>query len=152
MIDTNFPLIGDWAECDYNVVGVVMRDELNRMLCQLRDDFEHVAGGGNWTVFGGHHAPPETLLDCAIREMEEELGLKGKPEEFEPLMRFVPKDGLQAYHYYYLYNRPLTTQELRLGEGAGFAFFHHRQFMANPFMSSARIALNELHRRGEFAT
>ena len=152
MIDETFPLIGDWAECDYNVVGIVMADDLNRMLCQLRDDFDHVAGGGLWTVFGGHHEPPESLLDCAIRELEEELGIRGKPEDFEPLMRFVPKDGLQAYHYYYRYKPSLKPEDLRLSEGAGFAFFHHRQFLANPFMESARIVLNYIHERGEFAS
>ena len=82
MTDDDFKLIGNWPKCDYKVVGFIVQDKLKRVLCQLRDDFDHVEGHGRWTVFGGHHEPPESLLTCAVREMEEELGVKAKPEHF----------------------------------------------------------------------
>ena len=144
MNDEDFPLISDWPNCDYAVVGFLLQDELGRILCQLRDDFDHVAGAGHWTVFGGHHEPPETYQMTAQRELEEELGVQAKLEDFEPLLRMVPAGGLQAYHYYFTYKKPLRAQDLKLQEGAGFGFLHYAQTQSMPFMSSARMVLDYL--------
>ena len=146
MIDNDFPLISDWPKCDYAVVGMVLFDARNRVACQLRDDFEHVAGGGMWSIFGGHHEPPESLVETAVREVNEELGLMTKPEDFEPLLRMVPADGLQAYHYYYRYKKPVLPHDFRLDEGAGFAFLHAEQARNMPFMASARHVLTYLEK------
>ena len=152
MTDADFKLIGDWPECDYNVVGFIVQDSLKRVLCQLRDDFDHVEGGGRWTVFGGHHEPPESLLECAVRELEEELGHKANPADFIPFVRFVPKVGVQAYHYYFRYNQPLTPIDIKLDEGAGFGFLHSGQMETMPFVPSALQVLSYLDEIGEFAS
>ena len=151
MKPTDFQLIGDWPDCDYSVVGIVLQDEQKRIACQLRDDFDHVDGGGLWTIFGGHHEPPETLLDCAARELEEELGVRGQPTDFEPLARFVPKKGIQAYHYYFRYLPPVKPADFRLTEGAGFGFLHKRQIETLPFMPSAVILLDHFKASHEIA-
>ena len=152
MKDDDFKLIGNWPKCDYKVVGFIVQDKLKRVLCQLRDDFDHVEGHGRWTVFGGHHEPPESLLTCAVREMEEELGVKAKPELFVPFARFVPLDGVQAYHYYFIYTQPLTPKDICLDEGAGFGFLHSGQMDTMPFVPSARQVLSYLDEIGEFAS
>ncbi|MEM7240754.1 MAG: NUDIX hydrolase [Pseudomonadota bacterium] len=152
MSDEDFKLIGDWPECDFNVVGFIVQDDLKRVLCQLRDDFDYVEGGGLWTVFGGHHEPPETLLNCAVREMEEELGYEADATDFTPFARFVPKVGTQAYHYYFRYTKPLTPKDIHLDEGAGFGFLHAGQMDTMPFVPSARQVLSYLEKIGEFAS
>ena len=38
---------------------------------------------GCWNGYGGGVENGETLIECAIRELEEESGLKAKPEDFE---------------------------------------------------------------------
>jgi isopentenyldiphosphate isomerase len=39
---------------------------------------------GKWeSFFGGHLAPGDTEIDCAVTELEEETGLKAKPEDLK---------------------------------------------------------------------
>lgn len=42
----------------------------------LRDDLPHIPWPGHWDLPGGGREDAETPLDCALRETEEELGLK----------------------------------------------------------------------------
>ncbi|MCO5141848.1 MAG: NUDIX domain-containing protein [Oligoflexia bacterium] len=50
--------------------AVVIMNEKNEILLQLRDDFK------NWGLPGGLMNLGESLLECAIREVFEETGLK----------------------------------------------------------------------------
>lgn len=151
MTDADFPLIGEWPKCDYAVVGIVAQDSLQRVLIQLRDDFDHVSSGGLWSLFGGHVDPGEIIADAAPRELLEETGVKATLDEFTPFVRLVPEHGLQAYHYYYKLNRPLAVEDVRVGEGAGFAFIHYRQFKRYDFVDSASLVLEHLNSKNEFA-
>ena len=38
-------------------------------------------GYGKWNGFGGKIEPGETMRECAVRELHEECGLTGKPED-----------------------------------------------------------------------
>lgn len=151
MNDSDFKLISEWPQCDFSVVGIVIQDSLDRACVQLRDDFDHVSHGGAWTVFGGHVDPGENIPDTAPRELVEETGIVATKAELVPFVRLVPPAGLRAYHYYYRLERRVLPEELRLGEGAGFAFIHYRQFQRYDFVDSARMVLNHLHSLNEFA-
>lgn len=147
----DFPLLTDWPTCEYSVVGVVIQDDLQRAGVQLRDDFPHVSSGGLWSLFGGHVDPGEEIPNAAPRELAEETGIIAKADEFEPFARLVPPDGLQAYHYYYRLKRPVSVSDVTVGEGAGVAFIHYRQFKRFDFVDSASLILEYLRQRNEFA-
>lgn len=151
MNDADFPLLTDWPACDYSVVGIIIQDDLKRAGVQLRDDFDHVSSPGLWTLFGGHVDHGETIADTAPRELAEETGVIASIDDFEPFARLVPPDGLQAYHYYYRLKRPVAVPEISVHEGAGFAFIHYRQFKRYDFVNSARLILEHLRTRNEFA-
>lgn len=118
--ETDFPLIGDWIEDATPVTLILAKDQLGRILMQLRDDFDHILRPAHWSFFGGHVEPGEALLPCALREFEEETGILLGPDELVPLCRTVSSYSHQWFAFEC--TRILDPQDIRLGEGAGFAF------------------------------
>jgi 8-oxo-dGTP diphosphatase len=55
------------------------------------------AGAGTWSVPGGSLEPGETVVTCAVRELEEETGLRAVPASILPLgftnAVYCSKDG-----------------------------------------------------------
>jgi 8-oxo-dGTP diphosphatase len=47
----------------------------NQVLTYLRDDIPTITDPGRWDLPGGFREGDETLVDCAIRETEEEFGI-----------------------------------------------------------------------------
>ncbi len=128
MLIDDFELYGEWKPSDVQLVGLVAEDKLGRFLMQLRDDFDEIMGRGRWGLFGGHVDAGESLIDCAKRESFEELGLTLKDEDLEPLLRYNTRT-----HGYQMYvcriKHEINGKDIRLGEGAGFAFLTRAQVM-----------------------
>jgi 8-oxo-dGTP diphosphatase len=53
-----------------------------RLLFQQRDDLPHVFDPGSISLFGGRRERHETFLECAVREVHEEIGYYLPPERF----------------------------------------------------------------------
>ncbi|WP_217898321.1 NUDIX domain-containing protein [Tropicimonas sediminicola] len=70
------PEARDWA-ASRDVFGakiaLVCGDEV---VTYLRDDFAHIPNPGQWDLPGGEREPGETALVCALREAEEEFGIR----------------------------------------------------------------------------
>ena len=57
--------------------GVFLRQRgTNKFLFHLRDDIPHIADPGMWSLIGGGIHNNETPEEAAIREAEEEIGIK----------------------------------------------------------------------------
>jgi 8-oxo-dGTP diphosphatase len=65
--------------------GVVMLTPDGKAILQLRDDIPNIDNPGRITPFAGAAEPNETPVDCALRELEEETGLKAE----EQALRFL---------------------------------------------------------------
>jgi 8-oxo-dGTP diphosphatase len=50
-----------------------------RLLTYLRDDFSHIPFPGHWDLPGGGREGGESPIDCALRELWEEFGLRLAP-------------------------------------------------------------------------
>ena len=59
-----------------NGVGIILVDHEGRILCQLRDDIEGIPWPGVWGMLGGAIELGETPSAAAVREVEEEVGLR----------------------------------------------------------------------------
>lgn len=144
MKQTDFKLLSDWPDCDYDVAGIILQDKRGRICLQLRDNFDYVSGAGKWSFFGDHVESGESWRDAVIRELEEEIGVKADPDQFAPYARLVPDGGLQAYHYYFRLARPVEPNEIRLSEGAGFGFWDVKDIPLDLTLDSAQIILTDL--------
>src|SRR2546430_2200952 len=65
-----------------NISGVVLRDKQGRYLL-VQERQAYVYGLWNWPA--GHVNEGESLIDAAIREADEEVGLKVKIIDLKPL-------------------------------------------------------------------
>jgi 8-oxo-dGTP pyrophosphatase MutT (NUDIX family) len=67
-----------WFDAEHvqAAAGVVMTTPDGRFILQLRDDIPNIDNPGRITPFAGGAEPGETPTDCALRELEEETGVK----------------------------------------------------------------------------
>ncbi|GAB2175253.1 NUDIX domain-containing protein [Dongia sp. agr-C8] len=65
--------------------GVFLLTPDRRLLLQLRDDKPDIHYPGMITSFGGAAEPGESAIDCALRELEEETGLRARAADLQPL-------------------------------------------------------------------
>ncbi|MGX4803517.1 NUDIX domain-containing protein [Bradyrhizobium guangdongense] len=102
------------------IAAAVLLDQCERLLVQLRDDIPGVLQPGKIGLFGGHRERDESLLDCAVREVGEEISYHIPADRFEPLMTFDGSDpeikgGRVKGEFFVVRNVPVDR--LRITEG-----------------------------------
>jgi 8-oxo-dGTP pyrophosphatase MutT (NUDIX family) len=80
------------AEHTHAAAGVFLLTGDNKVVLQLRDDIPSIDNPGMITTFGGQAEPGETAADCALREIEEETGLKASAEALHYLGAVSKRD------------------------------------------------------------
>jgi len=123
-----FPLIGSQdAPVTHRSACAILTDTEGRLLLQLRDDRPGVTAAGHWGLFGGAVEPGEDLRAALIRELAEEIGLTLPRHAFSPFAA-VPSTNIAGARIHVMTcNRTIAPHQLRLGEGAGFAFLTRAQ-------------------------
>jgi 8-oxo-dGTP pyrophosphatase MutT (NUDIX family) len=138
-----FAVLGDWQNfATYRGALVIPVDPAGRVLLQLRDHHPDAANPGQWGLFGGEVEPGETLCEAAVRELEEETGLKIPADRLHPLARTVSAISRKRL-YAFTAALTITPADIRLGEGAGFGFIEARDFAAMNIVPSVRMFLDE---------
>ena len=81
-----------------------------------------------WATFGGQSEGGKTPHECAIREIEEELGIHLDPADLEILdtIRVQRSDSVAEIHFFAARFRP-PLSAISLGEGIGFALFNEEE-------------------------
>ncbi len=102
---------------------VLMRDPRGRLLLHLRDNNPDLSHGGLWSLFGGGVELGETLVEAAVREVQEEIGVAFNPEALTPFAWVVSDGPRRGRLYIFTAEIDVPPATLRLGEGAGFGFF-----------------------------
>lgn len=72
-----------------------------------------------WAFFGGLNEGQEDPIDCLIREVHEELGLRLTREQVIPLRSYMNRD-LNTFRNVFYVESDVAKSALTLGEGAGF--------------------------------
>ncbi|GAB7013878.1 NUDIX domain-containing protein [Halolamina salina] len=99
--------------------GVFVRDGDAVLLMQQADRDSEWATGGEWTLPGGHPEYDEAPRAGAVRELEEETGIRADPADLTLLA--APHSTHLGYHYYmltYLLDYDDARGELEPGEEA----------------------------------
>ena len=104
--------------------GVIFVNPEGRILLLLRDDIPTIGHPGHWNLVGGVIEDGETPEEAAIREVEEEIGVR--LESVAPFRFYSIADGRFAapvpyWVYWSRLDRPL--EQLTLGEGQDMRFF-----------------------------
>lgn len=118
-------------------------DAAGRALCQLRDEAPGVAFGVCWHLFGGAIDPGETRRAAARREFLEETGVALGAEDLTPFRVVASPPEAGRVLSIFRVVRPIAPAEIRLGEGAGFAFLTRAQIERLRFAPYGRLALLE---------
>jgi 8-oxo-dGTP pyrophosphatase MutT (NUDIX family) len=99
--------------------GVFLLTPDGRVILQLRDDIPGIDNPGMITSFGGAAEPGETPLQCALREIAEETGLRPAPDALHYLDALSKRDfrgNLTACVFYTLGG--IEPASLSVTEGA----------------------------------
>lgn len=105
-----------------------------RLLTCLRDDFDHIPFPAHWDLPGGGREGDETPVECALRELREEFGIR------LPSKRLIGHDfpshqrpGTQSW----LFRGELTKDEIASisfgDEGQEWRMMLLAEFLAHPF-------------------
>ncbi|UYV38247.1 NUDIX hydrolase [Rhodobacteraceae bacterium D3-12] len=114
-------------EVTWRGASVLAQDVRGRVLMQLRDSDAGLASPGKWGLFGGGVEPGESLDAAARREFHEETGIDIAAEALRPLARFRSQAMASGIVHVFALDRRVVREDVRLAEGAGFAFLTREQ-------------------------
>ncbi len=98
--------------------GVVLFTSDKKFILQKRENIPNITNPGKITLFGGTCLPKEHPLQCALREIKEELSIKLKKTHLKLLWETTKIEGKEKVEVVvYMYTVPLPTNNLKLREG-----------------------------------
>lgn len=98
--------------------GFLYNPETNEVFLHHRDKKTRY-NPDMWAFFGGLNEGDETPVQCFVRELDEEIGLKVPEGEVIHLDNYMNVE-FDTYRYVFYVESNVDVSELRLGEGAGF--------------------------------
>lgn len=124
----DFPSIGAFTRNDETAGALtIIEDHDGRVLLQLRDQNAQTYWPGKWGFIGGGIEAGETILQAALREIEEETGLTPDASALVPFAKTNSQSRHHASLYVFHAVLDVRPADIRLGEGSGFAFWNPSQ-------------------------
>lgn len=115
--------------------GVLLISVNGNCILQLRERKSDISNAGLITTFGGTVEPGETALECALREIQEELCLSLRADQTTLLMEAdLATDG-EVRHFTIFIGRNIDPQSLCLQEGEAIEILSVDECMAHPRLS-----------------
>ncbi|MBC9878160.1 NUDIX domain-containing protein [Bradyrhizobium sp. INPA01-394B] len=100
--------------------AAILVDQSGQLLFQLRDNVPGIVHPGKIALFGGRREPPESPLECIVREVAEEIGYKASPDDFEFLVKLHgadPENIARHVNGEVFVARNVTSSDLVVTEG-----------------------------------
>ena len=104
----------DTDTAQHRQIGIAMLiDSHGRFLLQQRDDIPGIVHPGKIGLFGGHREGEETYLQCAVREIHEEIGYFVEPDHFKHFVSYdeVDDHGIHVHGEIFVANQ-IPVEEL----------------------------------------
>ena len=124
--------------------GIVLVDSAGRILLQQRDDAQGPEGYGRWALPGGGREGDETPRDTAIRELEEETGLR--VERVRYFRSFDQRDHPAFEHrtlHLFFADDEVDEQAIRVNEGLDFRFWAPEEALQLRMNPAGKLMLKE---------
>jgi 8-oxo-dGTP diphosphatase len=96
--------------------GILLVNDRNEVLLQLRDNAPGIPYPHHWTTLGGHLEPEESPLDCVRRELQEEIGHTVERPRLFGLYRRPDEHGERLVWIFYA-PFDVPVEQIRLTEG-----------------------------------
>ncbi len=109
----------DTNTAQHRQIGIaILIDSYDRFLLQQRDDIPGIEHPGKIGLFGGHREGEETYLQCAVREIHEEIGYFVRPDHFKHFVSYDEVDdrGIHIHGEIFVANQ-IPVEELLITEG-----------------------------------
>lgn len=86
-------------EIKFDVINYILVKPSGQILLQLRDNIPTIIHPGEWCFPGGHAEQGESPIETAIREIEEETGLKFLQSDLCPLFNHSGLSGGKSKYF-----------------------------------------------------
>jgi 8-oxo-dGTP pyrophosphatase MutT (NUDIX family) len=113
---------------------LVIRNSQGEYLLQMRDNTPGIVWPLSWDTFGGGIEAGETPGQGAVREIQEELGIRATEADFE-LLVVIP---MKSDEHFLLMKRTVEWGDFRVFEGAGAGFFTPEEILLIPASAPVR--------------
>ena len=99
--------------------GVVLISNQNQFILQKRENKKSISNPGLITTFGGVCKHSESHIECAVREIEEELCYLLDSEKLISFLNLIKKEmnGTYSYCEFFYYIKSVSVDELNMTEG-----------------------------------
>jgi 8-oxo-dGTP diphosphatase len=131
-------------------------DRAGRVLLQQRDDIQPPAGYGRWAMPGGGIEPGEAPRAGALREFEEETGVRLTRLRFHREFTYDGPDSVVTECHVFFADDEVAPESIQVNEGLDFRFWSPEEvegLLMNPF---PRLVLRSFfasdHYRGTLRT
>ncbi|MCK9519404.1 MAG: NUDIX hydrolase [Dehalococcoidia bacterium] len=124
--------------------GIILVDRVGRVLLQQRDDDHGPEGYGRWALPGGGHEGEETPRETAIRELEEETGLRvARVRYFRSFdQRDHPAFEHRTLHLFFA-DDEVDERAIHVNEGLDFRFWAPEDALGLRINPAGRLMLTE---------
>jgi ADP-ribose pyrophosphatase YjhB (NUDIX family) len=111
--------------------GVVLKSNQNQFILQKRENKKNISNPGLITTFGGVCKHNESHIECAVREIKEELCYILNSKKLILFLNLIKKEmnGLHTYCEFFYYKKSISLTELNLIEGEEIICFDKSVFI-----------------------
>src|SRR3989344_7233868 len=113
-----------------DVAEAIIYNERKEVLMQKKTIDYPIYPGGVWCFFGGEVEDNENPLETVKREIKEEIGIEADDEDIELVYErdYKIDTRFEGKQYGFKVRFRGKLSDIRLNEGAGFAFFDKSEF------------------------
>ncbi len=112
-----------------NSCNILILNQKNQFLLQLRDKKKNIKSPNHWGLFGGSKKNNETYSNCIIREVKEELNIDLKNLTFLTKLSYSFKSNKKIHikYFYFIKLNEMQIKKIKLNEGQKMKFFQYNQ-------------------------
>ena len=116
---------------DPQTVAIIITNDRDEVLLQLRDENPKISFANHWTLPGGVVDPGEEHEEAARRELFEEAGLRESLSYWKMYKR-ISNDKFVIEQHIYIGKTKQEANEMILGEGQALKFFGKEELGSLP--------------------